>query len=92
MEGLTQFKFPLVSMSKFRNEGLGKEPRAPSAGDPGPRKASPFSAKLANKREETMVGECLEAQVPASVGKCGKKASAMLLMVVFFLCVCDNLL
>lgn len=60
---------------------------------PGPRKASPFSAKLA-KREETMVGECLEAQVPASVGKCGKKASAMLLTVVFFVlcvCVCDNL-
>lgn len=90
LEGLTQFKFLAVSMSEFRNEGLGKEPRAPSAGDHRAKESISIQCKTCQQDRRDNGGERLEVQVTASAGKCGIASFSDVAHGSVFLC--DNLL
>lgn len=90
MEGFTQFKFLAVSMSKLRNEGLGKEPRAPSAGGHGAKESSISNqCQTCQQVGRDNGGERAEGQITASVGTCGIESFSDVAYGGVFLC--DNL-
>lgn len=89
MEDFTQFQFLAVSMSKLRNKGLGKEPRAPSAGGHGAKESISNQCKTCQQDRRDNGGERGEGQITASVGTCGIESFSDVAYGGIFLC--DNL-